>query len=138
MANYNAYDNLYNTMKNGLTVVKDGNEYSLGNYMMTKAGKQRETALVAATNVSKSQHAVSAFFSYVNDKLTVKEPPAKDKTMRSFPLRTSLAAFLSAVIVCTIAITYGATAMGVKNETSMVADENEETGKTMGVNFEHK
>ena len=44
---------------------------------------------------------------YVNDKLTVKRAPEKDKTLRAFPFRTSVAAFLSSVLVCTVVFTYG-------------------------------
>ncbi len=136
MTSYNVYDNLYNTMKNGLTVVKDGNEYSLGDYMLMKAGKQKEKSMLPTQQQSnRNQHAINAFFSYVNDKLTVKEPPVKDKTIKAFPFRTSLAAFISALIVCTIAITYGA--LTTKTNNSPVANgDTAETNQTMEITIE--
>ena len=111
----NAYETLYNNMKNRFTIEKNNCEYNLGEYMLMKAGKKSDKAFATAdTNASKN--AISAVFSYVNDKLTLKAPPAKDKTIRRFPFRTSLAAVLSAVIACTIAISYGAAALRSSGE----------------------
>ena len=102
MNSYNVYENLYANTKANFTVVKDNKEYTLGEYMLMKAGKKN---LPAERNAKSG--AVSAFFSYVNDKLTVKNPPAKDKTIRRFPLRTTAAAFLSAMMVCTLVLSFG-------------------------------
>ena len=60
---------------------------------------------------SNDNHAITAVFSYVNDKLTVKKAPEKDKTMRAFPFRTSAAAFVSAVVACTFIFSFGIFAM---------------------------
>ena len=82
-----------------------------------KAGIKKENAsnLPAMRNTS-NQTAITAFFRYVSDKLTLKEPPVRDKTIRKFPFRTSAAALLSAVVACTLFISYGAVTMrGVKN-----------------------
>ena len=104
----NVYENLYTDMKNRFTVVNDNCEYTLGEYMLMKAGKKKETSnLPAMRNHTSSETAVTAFFRYVNDKLTLKAPPAKDKTIRRFPLRTCCAAVLSAVVACTLVISYG-------------------------------
>lgn len=104
----NAYETLYMNMKNRFTVVNDNNEYSLGEYMLIKAGKKKENSnLPAAKSCASNNSSVTAFFRYVNDKLTVKNPPVKDKIIRKFPFRTSAAALMSAVIACTLIFTYG-------------------------------
>jgi hypothetical protein len=128
MTSYNAYEKLFNNMKNGLTVVNDNGEYSLGDYMLMKAGKQKEISTLPAQRTdSSSQRAITALFSYVNEKLAVKEPPAKDKIIKSFPLRTSAAALLSAVLACTLVLTYGATAANSKDiATSLTLEANNE------------
>ena len=108
----NVYENLYDNMRNRFTVVKDNSEYTLGEYMLEKAGMKKEKSnLPAVRTASSADKAVVAFFRYVNDKLTLKAPPIKDKTIKKFPLRTSLAAVLSAVIACTLVISYGTAAM---------------------------
>lgn len=113
----NVYDALYNSMKERFTIEDKAThcEYNLGEYMLMKAGKKANmtSTLPAERNNTAvvSKNAISAVFSYVNDKLTLKAPPAKDKTIRRFPFRTSLAAVLSAVIACTIAISYGSAAL---------------------------
>lgn len=108
----NVYENLYTNMKNRFTVVNDNREYTLGDYMLMKAGmKADRSSLPAVRSEASNDMAVSAFFKYVNEKLTVKAAPAKDKTIRRFPIRTSLAAVLSAVIACTLIISYGAVAL---------------------------
>ena len=99
-------------MKNTFTVVNDNQEYNLGDYMLMKAGVKTESAaLPAVRNTASNDMAVSTFFKYVNDKLTLKSAPAKDKTIRRFPFRTSIAAVLSALIACTLIISYGAVAL---------------------------
>lgn len=103
----NAYENLYNNLKNRFTVVNDNCEYTLGEYMLMKAGKKRANSNLPATNNVSNEKAITAFFKYVNDKLAVKEPPVKDKTIRRFPFRTSAAALLSAVVTCTLVLSFG-------------------------------
>ena len=69
---------------------------------------------------------VSAFFKYVNDKLAVKSAPQKDKTIRRFPFRTSLTAVLSALVVCTLILSYGAIAIrGTSNTTPATVEVND-------------
>ena len=104
----NVYENLYENMKSRFTVVNNDAEYTLGEIMLIKAGKKKEASnLPAVKTNNQNTSAVVAFFNYVNDKLTLKAPPAKDKTIRRFPLRTSLAAMLSAVVACSLVISYG-------------------------------
>ena len=127
MTSYNAYDRLYNNMKTGLTVVNDNGEYSLGDYMLMKAGKQKEiAALPVKNNDALKSKAITALFSYVNEKLEVKSTPHKDETIRSFPFRTTAAAFLSAILACTLVLTYGFTVINNKDVASTVTVETTE------------
>ncbi|MBO7304256.1 MAG: hypothetical protein J6V09_03455 [Clostridia bacterium] len=108
MSNATVYENLYNNMKNRFTVVNENAEYTLGEYMLMKAGKKQESTTLPAVRSSASANtAVVAFVKYVNDKLTVKTPPVKDKTIRAFPFRTAAAAFASALITCSLIISFG-------------------------------
>ena len=108
MNTVNAYKALYTNMKNRFTVVNDNNEYSLGEYMLMKAGKKKETSnLPVAKSCASNTTAITAFFKYVNDKLTVKNPPVKDKIIKRFPFRTSFAALMSATVACSLLITLG-------------------------------
>ena len=94
----NSYDKLYENMRQRFTVSCDNTEYTLGEYMLMKADSKKsdDAALPVAvmTAVSKSEMAVSGIVSFVDDKLTIKQPPVKDKTIRSFPFRASASAFL--------------------------------------------
>ena len=108
----NVYEDLYNKMKNSFTVVNDSSEYTLGDYMLMKAGAKAESSSLPALRSSSSgDMVVSTFFKYVNEKLTLKSAPAKDKTIRRFPFRTSLAAVFSALIACTLIVSYGVFAL---------------------------
>lgn len=108
----NVYEDLYNKMKNSFTVVNDSSEYTLGDYMLMKAGAKAESSSLPALRSSSSgDMVVSTFFKFVNEKLTLKSAPAKDKTIRRFPFRTSLAAVFSALIACTLIVSYGVFAL---------------------------
>ena len=109
MATTNCYDRLYENMKNRLTVVDNDLEYTLGDYMLKKAHNKKEESLLPVTqrtSVTKSERAVAMILSFVNDKLTIKAPPAKDKTIRRFPFRASASALLSAVVACTFMLAF--------------------------------
>ncbi len=120
------YENLYNNMKNKFTVVNDGSDYTLGEYMSMKANaKNNSKNLPAVKNASQSS-SISAIFTYVNEKLAVKKPPVREKVMRKFPFRTSAAAFLSAIVACALMFSYGIFALNssytvptVETETSV-------------------
>ena len=106
----NNYEKLYANMKKRLTVIDSESEYTLGEYMTMKADKKKDAAVVPASNttqLTRSENAVVNFISYINDKLTVKEPPVKDKTIRAFPFRASASALLSAVVACTFMLSFG-------------------------------
>ena len=109
MASINAYDTLYENLKNRFTVQNENSECTLGEYMLMKARESSDkTSLpVAVHDHASSRRMLQGLVSYVNEKLTIKAPPVKDKTMKAFPFRTSLASVLSALLVCTLVVTYG-------------------------------
>ena len=107
MTNMNVYENLYFNMKNKFTVVNGNRECTLGEYMSEKANANAPSNLPVRADNRPETTTISAIFSYVNEKLTVKKQPAKDKTMRAFPFRTSLAACFSAVVACAFIFSFG-------------------------------
>ncbi|MBO5906829.1 MAG: hypothetical protein J6Q85_01565 [Clostridia bacterium] len=110
MAYANSYDRLYENMKERLTVIENNAEYTLGEFMSMKAEIKKADALLPVaerSTATKSEKAVAMLISYVNDKLTVKEPPVKDKTIRAFPFRASASALLSAVVACSFIFSFG-------------------------------
>lgn len=125
MTQTNNYERLYDNMKNRFTVSSENNEYTLGEYMLMKANvkktavvkKSDATLPVALRNtVTKSEMAMTSLATFVNDKLTIKVAPEKDKTIRSFPLRASASAFLSASVACAFLLSFaliGVKAMGI-------------------------
>ena len=132
----NSYDKLYENMKQRFTVSADNTEYTIGEYMLMRADvkKTDNTALPVAvqTAVTKSEMAVSGIVSFVDDKLTIKQPPVKDKTIRAFPFRASASAFLTASVAC--AFVLGFALIGVKalstpapEANDIVIEQNEET-----------
>ncbi len=126
MNNQNAYEKLYNDMKSQFTVMNNDCEYTLGGYMSMKANTA-ETPLPVAKNAS-NDTAIAAVFSYVNDKLAVKKAPVKDKTMRTFPIRTSAASFLSAVVACALIFSFGI--FSVRGNNVATVDEGESVSET--------
>jgi hypothetical protein len=104
------YDRLYENMKQRFTVSQNDTEYTLGEYMLMRADskKTETTALPVAvqTAVTRSEVAVSNIVSFVDDKLTIKQPPVKDKTIRAFPFRASASAFLTASVACAFLLSF--------------------------------
>ena len=120
----NSYDALYTNMKNRFTVEKGGCNYTLGEYMLMKAGKKSASTLPAAVPAaSKGERAVASIVSFVTDKLTIKKPPVKDKTIRAFPFRASMSAFLSAVATCSFLIAFCVVGIKLIGNTTPAADE---------------
>ncbi len=129
MASYtNAYDKLYNNMKNAFTVVNDGSECTLGEYMLKRAKEKQNTSNLPVSLYGKD-NAVAAIYSYVSDKLTIKTPPVKDKTIKSFPFRSCAAAMLSAVVTCTVLFSYGNYVVGENDKAAYVIEAEEEENK---------
>ena len=102
----NPYDALYTNLKNQFTVIYNGSECTVGDFMLMKANKRSASALPIAT-VSAKTTSLATIVEYVNDKLTVKNAPAKDKTIRTFPFRTSASALLSATAACALVLSCG-------------------------------
>ena len=128
MTNINAYETLYNNMKRKFTVTSDNSEYTLGDYMLMKANARKEnTSLPVARTSGAENRSVAAIFSYVNEKLTVKKAPAKDKTIRAFPFRTSAAALLSAVVACALIFSYGIFTLRSAGNVPTTVDAGEDT-----------
>ena len=122
----NNYDKLYENMKQRFTVSCENGEYSIGEYMLMKANvKKIDATLPVAlrSNATKSEVAVANLVSFVNDKLTIKEPPVKDKTIRAFPLRASASAFLSAAVACAFVFSFALVGARALSATSTAADE---------------
>lgn len=124
----NPYDALYTNLKNRFTVIYEGAECTVGDYMLMKSGKQRkETNLPAAPVHQAYEHrALVSIVDFVNDKLTVKNPPIKDKTIKRFPLKTSLSALLSSAAACALVLSCGIFALsGAKNTAPSAVADNE-------------
>lgn len=102
----NPYDALYTNLKNQFTVIYNGSECTVGDFMQMKANKRSESNLPIATTSARNT-SLATIVEYVNDKLTVKQAPIKDKTIRSFPLRTSFSALLSATAACALILSCG-------------------------------
>lgn len=108
MASVNTYESLYRSMKEHFTVVSAGGEYTLGAYMRKKARESRGQSDLPITVTRAVRPApVRALVSYVSDKLAVHNPPPPEKVIRRFPLRTSLAAFGSALMICVFVFSLG-------------------------------
>ena len=101
----NPYDALYTNLKNQFTVIYNGTECTVGDFMLMKANKRSESSLPIATTAKNTS--LSTIVEYVNDKLTVKNAPVKDQTIRSFPFRTSISALLSASAACALVLSCG-------------------------------
>ena len=121
----NPYDALYTNLKNRFTVIHDGTECSVGDYMRIKAGKKGETSLPASfTHEGKP---ISSVINYFADKLVLKSAPAKDKTIRRFPIKTSASALLSSVAACALVMSCGIFALSGNKDASGLSLENTES-----------
>ncbi len=137
----NVYENLYNNIKNRFTVEgDDGKEYTLGDYMLMKANVKKENANLPVQVVRRDVNAVNAIINYVSEKLTVKTPPVKDKTIKAFPFRTSVAAFLCSALMCTLVFAYGLVALkGISiNDGAATTVEAEDVDDTQNDKSENK
>lgn len=126
MATTNCYDRLYENMKNRLTVVDGDSEYTLGDYMLKKAEHKKTQALLPVSERSfatRGERAIAMISSYVNDKLTIKKPPVKDKTIKAFPFRASASAILSAIVACSFMLCFGLIGAKLISSATQSADE---------------
>ena len=123
----NPYDALYTNLKNQFTVIYNGSECTVGDFMLMKDNKRSESSLPILASSAKNI-SIASIVEYVNDKLTVKKAPAKDRTMKKFPLRTSLSAMLSATAACALVLSCGIFALSNNSATlPYTAEANEET-----------
>ena len=125
----NSYDRLYENMKQRFTVSSDNESYTIGEYMLKQADvkKAEEATLPVAvkTAVTKSEMAVSGIVSFVDDKLTIKQAPVKDKTIRAFPFRASASAFLTAAVACAFLLSFVAIGARALTNSTPAANETE-------------
>lgn len=136
----NNYDKLYENMKQRFTVSADDTEYTLGEYMLMKAEakKTENAALPVAVNtaVTKSEVAVTNIVSFVNDKLTIKQTPVKDKTIKSFPFRASASAFLTASVACAFILSFAFLGLqALSNPTPTAAQEDAPTKEVVSIGY---
>ena len=122
------YDALYNNLKNRFTVIHCGKECTVGDYMRMKSGTECTRSLPSVRKIE--DRSITAVINYVNDKLTMKKAPVKDRTMRRFPIRTSFSATLSAVAACAIIMFTGVIAAKV-TENSLLPSANTPTVEEM-------
>lgn len=110
----NQYDALYTNLKNQFTVIYNSTECTVGDFMRMKANKKSDSSLPIAAGARNTS--IATIVEYVNDKLTVKNAPVKDKTIKRFPLRTSASALLSATAACALLLSCGIFSLtGAKN-----------------------
>lgn len=104
----NPYDSLYENLKDRFTIVYEGSDCTLGDYMLIKAGKRQtsESNLPVATG-SELQRGLTTIVDYVADTLTVKKAPERERTIRRFPLRSSMSAIFTAVATCALVFSFG-------------------------------
>ena len=117
---YNPYENLCESLENRLTLVDNGREYNMYEYMLNKANGNTHGNLPVAR---RDDHSIVAVVNYVNERLTIKKAPIKEKTIKRFPLRTSFSALLSAVAACALIISCCIYAIAGRSDNSVpVAD----------------
>ena len=105
--NSSCYDRLYENMKARFTVVNENSEYTLGDYMRIQAAKKENRETAVAVRSTRGEGTLVSLMNYVSDKLAIKAPAPKDKTIRRFPVRASASAFLSAVAACSLVFSIG-------------------------------
>ena len=108
----NPYDTLYDSLKDTFTVSLDGCSCTLGDYMLIKAGKRQPAS--SSLPVAATEDRFSTIVDYVSDKLTVKAAPKRERTIRRFPIRSSMSAIYTAVASCALVFSLGLFALNSK------------------------
>lgn len=105
----NPYEALYSSLKANFTYTEDGYECTLGESMLIQAGAKEESSssTLALAKVAPRKSAVNAIVTYVSTQLSVADAPIRNKTLRRFPLRTSMSAAFSAVAACALVFSFG-------------------------------
>ena len=131
MAYANAYEKLYNNMKNTFTVVKNNNEYTLGQYMSLKAeGATNDSQ--AYSGKTESKGTVSAFFSYVNEKMSKKENSRTQSTR--MPFRSIAASCLCTLVIIALVCSVGMFKISKSDSTAPAIAESVEETETLNGN----
>jgi hypothetical protein len=128
MAYANAYERLYDVMKTSFTVIKNNNEYTLGEYMAQKAEKAIEKANQKENSVA------LAIRSALNPEIKEK----KRSSQHQFPLKTLASACLSVMVVCSLLLSFGLFTKGSAESVPEIVesvDENEDV-KTLKYDFQ--
>ena len=107
MSAKNSYDTLYDNLRNKFTVVYEGCECTLGDYMLIKAGKRQAPGTAMPTPSVGKAGAITDIVDYVATQFTVKNAPAREKTIKRFPLRSSLSAMFTAAAACALVFSFG-------------------------------
>ena len=114
----NSYDTLYDNLKNKFTVVCEGCDCTLGDYMLIKAGGKQASESALPAVASKDTSAITDIVDYVTARFTVKKAPVREKTMKRFPLRSSLSAIYTAAAACALVFSFGIFALNSSNALS--------------------
>ncbi len=124
----NAYEKLYQNMKTKFTVVKNNNEYTLGEYMSLKS----ESAIVKRDEKSKAEQNAVSFFNYLKGKITAKR---ENRERSAFPLRTLASSCLSAMVVCALLLSFGAFTSKNDAPVSEIIDSLDTESETLNYEF---
>ena len=103
----NPYDALYTNLKNRCDVTYDGFECTIGECMLMRAGKRQSSVSELPIEATYNKNTLTTIVDYISDSLTVRQAPEKNKTLHSFPYRTSISAILSAVASCALIFSLG-------------------------------
>lgn len=127
----NSYDKLYENMRQRFNVSVNDTDYTIGEYMLKMAEDKKSTdatlPVAVKSAVTRSEMAMTNIVSFVDDKLTIKQTPIKDKTIRSFPFRASASALLTASVACAFILSFaliGAKALSTPGNVSSANDIN--------------
>jgi hypothetical protein len=69
--------------------------------------------------------AMTNIVSFVDEKLTIKQAPVKDKTIKSFPFRASASAFLTASVACAFLLSFALIGINALSNSSPVQEARE-------------
>lgn len=109
----NAYEKLYDKMKTKFTVIKNNNEYTLGEYMAMKS----QSALARKNEEKPNTRTPSSFLAYLGEKMAAR---SQSRENHAFPLKTLASACLSLMVVSALVFSFGA--VSSKGDTSPVTE----------------
>lgn len=118
----NPYDALYTNLKNRCDVTYDGYECTIGECMLMRAGKRQTSVGDLPIEATYNKNSLTTIVDYISDKLTVRSAPEKNKTLHSFPYRTSMSAIFSAVASCALIFSLGIFALTGNTFSPITAD----------------